>query len=400
MTSTEAGLLSSEATRLQTRSRAGYWVAGALGTTALGGLVGGNWLIAVCAVGAVGALLYGWRATRLRRDLDVKTGSAYLLLAKADGWHGDVLQQDDITRIGKAYSRQYMVMSARDLTHAWAWPYAGEGLLRWSGGVDDQVTAFRVLHHVDDQSTPNNVFAYLPWPAAMAWSARLLSSAPGLSLKVAHRSSGARQGLIRASLTEPALDFRPQEASVSEFVGRELPPRRARLKITQVGPSSTSGVVLTGKAATLPVRILLVRMTGGTWSTLTYDTPAGEVLDLTLAAPSKLGLPETCEAELLEWQLLPKEAFHEWTDFPALVRAARDWVAARAVHEGITLLGTLLPQECSVGLGIDIAASDRGWPASIWPIYIADRDLPPCIPDLDLGASSILVRSGVPRCSG
>jgi hypothetical protein len=365
------------------------------------------WIIAACLVLAVVGLGAYLRLRELRRRLDDLTGSAYFLLADAVKWRADPSIAAFLKDVDAVFSRSYTLMSAKELNSDWAWPYDGEGLASWSGGVDDSVAAFRAVHHIDAPHTPNTVFCWMPWPASMAWSARLLSTGP-INLRVGHRDSLSRQGFFTAQPDETYLTFRRGEdpAPSRVLVGTSLPPRRVNLKV--VPPQSGLPDQGRGKGQPLPdsagaptIRILLVRQTTTEWCGLTHDAPHSQPFDLTVEAPPAVGLSGDYSAEFLEWQLKPAEPTegHAWVDFPGLARAALDWIAASTLDEGVTLVATQVPPEVALGMGIDIATSDRVWPERLLPICVLRRGTRPCIPLLDLGSKSLRGEVTHPRCS-
>jgi hypothetical protein len=81
---------------------------------------------------------------------------------------------------------------------------------------------------------------------------------------------------------------------------------------------------------------------------------------------------------------------HPWSDYPALVSQICDWIARTAHPTGRNLIGMLVPQEISLGIGVNASRRSPGeWPDHLWPLVKPSKDLPLTIPGLDLGFNSL-----------
>ena len=81
---------------------------------------------------------------------------------------------------------------------------------------------------------------------------------------------------------------------------------------------------------------------------------------------------------------------HSWASYPAMVAEICDWVEQHAAKDGATLLGMQVPQEISMGIGINVADREGGqWPALLWPLIKARAAEPLVIPGLSLGHASL-----------
>jgi hypothetical protein len=130
-------------------------------------------------------------------------------------------------------------------------------------------------------------------------------------------------------------------------------------------------------------------------------------------APTETGdsprvLPQVMEMEvrLHELRCVPPltasgERRFPWDQYPALAAEAAAWIHRKAKELGgdTLLLGTAMPQEVGLGLGIHAGQVSRrsSWPTRLWPIVFdpGKRDL--VVPDLQLGALAVdpaLDRSG------
>lgn len=413
------GLVTSRASQLESRVATARWISVTFFGLAIGLFfdaftadeISGRraWAPAGSLVASLVGFIVAWLWQGKRQALDRETGSAYIVEAQADGWRSDALKPAFLAQVDHTFSRRFNVAGARDLNSDWAWPYQGPGLTLWSGGVDDVVLSFRTLHRTDHQITPNNIIAYMPWPAAMALTARLKSAEQGLQLRVPHRSSGAREGeYVIEPGKEPPHTFVREQADRTHSDARRVDHQRIPLVFDAVGFDSQAPDLAPGSPS--KVRVLLVRATSGRWCGLdihgkwwsrdddaSTDAPLKAIK---LQAARSVGLPAKCDAELLEWQWTPETGVkgHPWARYPAICHAALDWIAENALPDGITLLGVQVPQEVSVGFGIDLATRHASWPARIWPIYVANPDTPPCVPGLNLGAPSLLREAARPRC--
>ena len=105
----------------------------------------------------------------------------------------------------------------------------------------------------------------------------------------------------------------------------------------------------------------------------------------------------TFPADIHELRCIPPTAASvaqfPWPSFPALAAKASAWIARKAKElDGHTLLlGTLVPQEVGLGLGI-LAGHEfnrASWPDHLWPIVRDARYGVLVVPHLDLGEAAL-----------
>ena len=103
------------------------------------------------------------------------------------------------------------------------------------------------------------------------------------------------------------------------------------------------------------------------------------------------------DSEIRELRWLPADGSDHfaWEAFPALVAEISAWIGRQAAGlKGRTfLLGTVLPPEVALGLGIDAGRANRhDWPEHLWPIVYNAGGRNLVIPGLDLGTSALTIR--------
>ena len=362
-------------------------------------------IMSTFAVLGTAALCLAGVAWFRRGRLLQRRGSLYVVDADAQEWDSDSAKRRFFDSVDQQFARVLDVPGPNDLESEWKWPAEPPGMSLWSGGVDDLVLTFRALQRGDNQSTANNVVAWLPWPAAIAFPARLTQADRGLDLEIRQRPSGGRQGMFNVDAHAHRGHSFDRRAPYGESRALEI-RRSARVTFHPGETPARAGV--RARNAPVParrVRVLLLRTTSHPWGPVPFDAPdTAAVTPVELEIVDHLGLGlDTADAELLEWRWVPdaerKQRFHPWSDFPALCHHAVDWVIANAlpVNEGVTLLGALLPQEVSLGIGLDCLRTG-GWPHHLYPLY-RPKGKPMSIPGLDLGADSLRRTPKVPRWS-
>lgn len=351
-----------------------FKVMGVLGVLGLVALMAGVWIM--------------WFRDRLLS----RRGTAYIVDAAAQEWESDAQQRRFFKQLERQFASILHVPGPNDLSSSWRWPNAAPGARLWTGGVDDLVLSFRCVNRNDEQSTHNNVMAWLPWPAAVAWVSRLLTVDRGLPLYFRQRPSGGRQGVYGVdSWSVAGHDFAN---------GSDVKPVPAETHSTTVRLTLTSDQPV-GQSEAPALRILLLRATTTNWGPLGLDLgnadgPAElEVIDF-----ADVGATGQFVVELREWRYQPIDRLHPWDDYPSMVASAADWIAENALNDGVTLIGSLVPQEMSLGLGANVARRAEGsWPQHLWPIYKFNALAPMVIPGLDLGWRSTHQTGASPRCS-
>lgn len=163
------------------------------------------------------------------------------------------------------------------------------------------------------------------------------------------------------------------------------------------------------RSATIqPISVLLIRFSADAWGPLPAVTeePDGP---LTLWLRTAVFLPTgksiagagphgIAQVDLHELHCVPPlnaSGKHEfpWAQFPALAAKAVAWIEEKAKElDGHTLLlGTAMPQEVGLGLGIHAGQVARRsvWPAQLWPVVFdwGKHDL--VVPNLQLGTAAV-----------
>jgi hypothetical protein len=234
------------------------------------------------------------------------------------------------------------------------------------------------------------VFIWAWWAVAAAFGMRVTAADRGLQLDVWQRPSNARAGEVKPEIWAQ----RPLRFGSAVSDGHSLPPVtehiwKAELRVARRGRSraQTEGAQVT---------VLLVRFGGQEWGPLPQVTdpfPADHRLDLNLYDAAGVAPAGVSRADLHELRCVPRDTRFPWQDFPALAVEAAAWIQRKTKElPGRTLLlGTVLPQEVGLGLGILAGQESRrsGWPRHLWPIVREPANSEMVVPRLDLGVASI-----------
>jgi hypothetical protein len=314
-------------------------------------------------LGVVGVML--WR--RRNRLLDER-GTAYVIDEVADVWTYEE-KRSFLTSTHGQFASVLRVPGPADFGDTWSWPL-GAGAEEWDGRVNDLVRSFWATHYNDDHVTANAVFAWAAWPLAVAFAARAVALRRGLVLQVRQRPSFGRMGVRdRVDWSQPAWSFeQPSTGRASTgLVPREEISWTAQLQVTpRRSPAPPPSGTLSPS-----VRLLLVRMTDGPWGPLSLATSRSASLRVPMDDAADTGLSGAVDTTITEWRCLPPAgAHHPWDSFPTLAQAAADWLCSMAgsYPDDILLLGTLVPQEVALGLGICAARLNTLWPKHLWPL--------------------------------
>ena len=121
--------------------------------------------------------------------------------------------------------------------------------------------------------------------------------------------------------------------------------------------------------------------------------PAGP-LNVVLDDAADLGLSGTFRTEIRELLILPPpgDRLFPWLAYPSLVAEISSWVRCQAAKlpDRLLLLGTIVPSEVALGLGIDsVQISKSDWPANLWPILHQPGSGALVIPRLNLGTAAL-----------
>lgn len=348
------------------------------------------WVAIILAALAVDFLAFSEIARRGRDRMRARNGTAYIIQEQARFW-----TPQNATRfregIRRRFTRVIQVPGPVETARGWDWPLDA-GARDWDSRVDELVSAFRVLS-IDqsrEAATPNGIFIWAWWAVAAAFGMRVTAADRGLHLDVWQRPSNARAGEVEAQIWAQL----PHRFAAAIPGGHSLPPVtehvwKAELKLSRRGRTRAT-------AESAAVTVLLVRFGGQEWGPLPKVSdpfPAGRRLDLNLYDAAGAAPAGVSRADLHELRCVPRDARFPWKDFPVLAAEAAAWIEQKAKDlDGSTLLlGTVLPQEVGLGLGILAGQESRrsGWPRHLWPIIREPAKGELVVPHLDLGTASI-----------
>jgi hypothetical protein len=326
------------------------------------------WVAITLCVLAIVFLAFSEIARRGRDRMQQRNGTAYIIQEHARFW-----TPQNATRFRESIRRQFtrviQVPGPVETGRGWDWPLDA-GARDWDGKVDDLVRAFRVLSI--DQSrqtvTPNGMFIWAWWAVAAAFGMRATAADRDLKLDVWQRPSNARAGEV-----EPEIwTQRPHQFGSAVPNDLSLPPVtehpwEADLTVSRRGRSRAG-------AGDAEISVLLVRFSRQEWGPLpkvTVPLPDNHRLDLRLYDAAGVAPAGVLRVDLHELRCVPAREQFPWQDFPAL--------------------GTAMPQEVGLGLGILAGQESRrsAWPSHLWPIACAPATRELVVPHLDLGAASI-----------
>lgn len=343
-------------------------------------LVRGGTLIFLLISGS-GSLVYGARLWRRERRRLQGRGTLYVVEEIAQNWTPEERQRF-LVRASDHYANVLRVPGPGELGMSWNWAQTDARV--WRDRLDDLVRSFWAVHHNDNFSTMNCVAIWAEWPVAWSFGQRAIASdrRRGLDLQVCRRDSSGRGGRFVADPMAPPLIF-----TVS----------RVRSDPAEVFHHSASLIVHQTEscgAATKGALVLLVRMTPTPWGPISTESRGDDArVEIVINDAANTGLavgPQ--DADVLEWRYVSPRSGHDPADFPWLAQMALEWILAEAAkhRDDIILLGLIVPQEVSIGLGILAARSETELPAHLWPLVRATGSQPNAqfiIPNLDLGGS-------------
>ncbi|MBI1758717.1 MAG: hypothetical protein HYR62_05775 [Actinobacteria bacterium] len=371
-------------------------------------------LVVTAILLAVGGATLGWTVLRWRqRSRWLRNrGTAYLLKEEPTYWAHEE-RESFLAKLRREFARTIWVPGPDVLGEPWGWPL-DESATGWGRKVDELVRAFRVARHNDDQTTPNSVFIWAPWPVALAFGARaaagrVAGGRRGLTLEVRQRPQFGRLGGLKARRwsREPHLFLRgtPGPTLAEALPGARVSEhsRLASLLVTEVADTWSEEEPLDEHGRT--ALVLLVRLSAQKWGPLPPIEPdqAVEPVTLQFDDAAGLGLAEYGRAQLVEFRCaMPGDAPIPWAAYPALVSSVAEWicrsVAGNRAAE-VVLLGMVGPTEVALGLGIHaaqaaVAAAAAGsghWPEHLWPLVYRGVPGKPAfvVPGLDLGTAAL-----------
>ncbi len=380
---------------------AGYGIAALFAGAALGvvpALVTGDWksgqtwaqlwLCVSLAVVAAAALGFSETARRGRDRMLGRNGTAYIIQEQARFWTDDKAERFR-QGIRRQFARVVQVPGPVEVSRGWDWPLDADAR-HWDSKVDELVRAFRVLNideTRDGTVTPNGVFMWAWWAVAMAFGMRVTAADRSLVLDVWQRPSNARMGEVTPEMwVQRPNRFGTAAVPASLEVTEHVWP--AELSFSRRGrarPSSAKG----------DASVLLVRFSSRDWGPLpevTAPPPEGRA-GLHLCDTAGMAPASASPADIHELRCVPKGSEFPWQDFPALAAEAAAWIERKTKElAGHTLLlGTVMPQEVGLGLGILAGQEVRraNWPVHLWPIVYQQATREFTIPHLDLGSAAI-----------
>lgn len=366
---------------------------------ALPALIAGSWsdsqtrlqawvLIGFTAAGLVAATV-AVALHRKRRWVLHQNGSAYVIHELASDWD----RQDEKTfldSVDRNFAHVLKVPGPGQLGRSWEWPL-GPGAERWDGKVDELARAFQALRSADDQTTPNGILMWASWAVSAGFGMRVTAADRDLVLDVWQRPSRGRTGDAgipfgiqrphRFGYAEPE----PLEEILPASAGTEH-TFRAKLTLTQRDPSALP-------RAGSRVSVLLLRLGSQEWGPLPAAGIEPHSLHLEIDDAAGVTPHRLSRVSVHEWRCLPPPGgLFPWHAVPSLVEASADWIerksAALAGHT--LLLGTIMPPEAALGLGIIAGHPQRTrWPENIWPLVYRPATRSLVVPDLNLGRAGL-----------
>jgi hypothetical protein len=348
------------------------------------------------AVLTLTAVVHGGRERLLNRN-----GTAYIIQEEAREWSHDE-SRGFLASAERQFARVIRVPGPGRLAGPWDWPLS-DGAQYWDGKLTELVRSFQALHYDDDPNTPNGIFLWAWWPVSLALGMRVSAADRGLVLNIWQRPSRGRAGRLMPApwAQRPHRFVHSATAASAAALAPECAPREltwpARLTIIQRHTRNAFGA-----AASSKVTVMLIRLGRQEWGPIPA-TPAepspGKIIPLTMEDAAGLRVAGTFTCNIHEFRLTPAsgESFFSWPTFPSLVQMASAWLRRKAADakDHTVLLGTVMPPETAVGLGIDAGQVDQsGWPAQLWPVVYAKSSGTMIVPNLNLGTTALAREPG------
>lgn len=346
--------------------------------------------------GAVGLTAGGTAIAlyRKRRWVLCKNGTAYVIRELSTEWD----RQDErifLDSAGRYFARVINVPGPGQLGRFWDWPL-GPGAQHWNGKVDELARSFQALRSADDARTPNGILMWAPWAVAVAFGLRVTAADRDLVLDVWQRPSHGRAGDVEAVIgTQRPHRFGYAEPPPLDEVLPGPAPREVtwhpKLTATQRGADARG-------PASSHVSVLLLRLGCQKWGSLPeVGTEPQPAHGLHLHIDDAAGVTANCRSSSITIHELqyspPSGGRFPWNSIPSLVAASADWIERKSADlAGHTLLlGTAMPPETALGLGITAGHAHRTrWPENIWPLVYQPTADSLVVPDLNLGAAGRL----------
>ena len=392
---------------------------------ALGGLPGllaGSWadpqtriqVWAAVALGAIGlaallATLLMWRG---RNGILRENGTAYIIQETAGEWAADDAQAF-LASARRQFARTIEVPGPGRLDPPWDWSL-GERMHEWDGKATELTRAFQALHS-NDGHLPNGIFMWAWAPVAMAFGARVAAADRDLDLDVWQRPSRGRSGDLEIpSRSQPSHRFGcgTRSAALAELLPgsalqhcvwpvqvsiRSHGSQRRRRHPRRAGDKAPVLLLARlGRQSWGPVPEARARTGEATAGAEATAASAGSTSPLTVVLDDAagLGLTGTFCTEIRELRILPPpgERLFPWLAYPSLVAEISSWIRCQAAKlpDRLLLMGTIVPPEVALGLGIDsVQISKSDWPANLWPILHQPGSGALVIPRLNLGTAAL-----------
>jgi hypothetical protein len=349
-----------------------------------------TWVLIGFAAVSLAAAATAVMLNRKRRWVLGQNGTAYVIQEVAADW----ARQDErafLDSAGRYFARVIQVPGPGQLGHPWNWPL-GDGAQRWDPKVTELVRSFQALHSDDNPKTPSGILIWTWWAVAAAFGMRVTAADRDLVLDVWHRPSHARAGDVETVIGSE----RPHRFGTTEPVAlaRLLPDSAPREVTWPVKLTVTQRKTVPAAAAGKPVSVLLLRLGQQSWGPLreVYAEPEPDGQhDLKIDDAAGIIPGESSDTLIHELRCLPPpDGQFPWPAIPSLVAACADWIERKTAElDGHTLLlGTVMPPEAALGLGITAGQVRRtGWPKDLWPLVYHARAGTLVVPHLNLGTA-------------
>jgi hypothetical protein len=352
------------------------------------------WVLIGFTVASLAAAVTAVVLYRKRRWVLRENGTAYVIRELAGDWD----RQDEqvfLDSAGRRFARVIKVPGPGQLGRPWDWPL-GDGAQRWDGKVDELARSFQALRSVDDQGTPNGIVMWAPWAVALAFGMRVTAADRDLVLDLWQRPSHGRAGDVKTVIgtrrphrfgyPEPVRPAGPlPESALPEF---EWP---VRLKATRQDGAAHPG-------AGRHVSVLLLRLGYQSWGPLgpvdaEAEAQPDQELHLEVSDAAGVTPHRATGITVYELRLLPASGgLFPWPAIPSLAAAAAVWIERKSAElRGHTLLlGTVMPAEAALGLGIYAGHPQRTrWPENLWPVVFRPATGSLVVPRLNLGTAAL-----------
>ena len=351
-----------------------------------------TWVLIGFTVASLAAAVTAIVLHRKRRRVLRENGTAYIIRELASGWD----RQDEqafLSSAGRYFARVIKVPGPGQLGRPWDWPL-GDGAQRWDAKVDELARSFQALRSADDQGTPNGVLMWASWAVALAFGMRVTAADRDLVLDVWQRPSHGRASDVTASLgNQRPHRFGTAGASALAELPPESTPREfkwsARLTATRRGAA-------THRSAGRRVSVLLLRLGQQSWGPLAAADPgAAPDQELHLEISDLAGVTPSRSSHVTVYELRcppPPSGQFPWRAIPSLAAASAAWIEERAaaLADDTLLLGTTMPPESALGLGIYAGHPQRTrWPENLWPVVYQPATNSLVVPRLNLGVAAL-----------